>query len=547
MDFIWILFAFLGGLSAKLFKLPPLIGFLLAGFILHYFGLEAHDSLAVFADLGITLMLFTIGLKLNVKDLLKREVWASTLSHMGIWTVVMCTTCLMLGLLTLPYFTDLSFAQAALVGFACSFSSTVCIVKLLEENGEMRARHGALAIGVLVLQDIVAVIFLVFATGKMPTLWAILLLALPLVRQPLFKLLSQAGHGELLPLTGLCMALGGYELFELVGVKGDLGALCVGALLAPSVKAGELAKSLLNFKDLFLIGFFLSIGFTALPTTNMLLIALMLAPLLLLKFLLFFAIFNGAKLRGRTAYLTGLLLSNFSEFGLIVVAISVEAGWLPKDWLVIVALSVSVSFVLTNVIYRKAHTMYMRHKDLIKRFERPEWLTEDKLVQPRNAEILVIGLGSTGLGAYHALYDIMGDRVWGMDSDAALIKKLSGEKLHVFEGDGENADFWENINIQSVELIFLAMTCIEDCQNISIQLENAGYQGKLAAIARYEDERQALLASGIDTVFNFYTEAGLGFARESLELIGVHYPFSEVVTSDVKADASVTPSGVAGS
>lgn len=536
MEFIWILFAFLGGLAAKLVKLPPLIGFLLAGFILHYFGLEAHRSLDVFADLGITLMLFTIGLKLNVKDLLKREVWASTLTHMGIWTVLMCITCLMLGIFALPYFTDLTFAQAALVGFACSFSSTVCIVKLLEENGEMRTRHGSLAIGVLVLQDIVAVIFLVAATGKLPSVWAVLLLGLPLLRTPLYKLMSQAGHGELLPLTGFCMALGGYELFEFVGVKGDLGALCVGALLASSQKAGELAKSLLNFKDLFLIGFFLSIGFTALPTTDMLLIALVLAPLLLVKFFLFFAIFNRAKLRGRTAYLSGLLLSNFSEFGLIVVAISVDAGWLPKDWLVIVALSVSVSFVLTNVLYRKAHTVYMRHKDRIKQFERPEWLPEDKLVQPRNAEILVIGLGSTGLGAYHALYDIMGDRVWGMDADPALIKKLNAEKLHVFEGDGENADFWENINIQSVELILLAMTCIEDCRNISIQLENAGYRGKLAAIARYEDEREALLASGIDTVFNFYTEVGLGFARESLELIGIHYPFSEVVTPSVATE-----------
>jgi predicted Kef-type K+ transport protein len=524
MEFIWILFAFLGGLSARLVKMPPLIGFLLAGFILHYFGFKAHPSLETFADLGITLMLFTIGLKLNVRDLLKTEVWATTLSHMAVWTTVMITLCIVLGALALPYFTDLTLTQAALVAFACSFSSTVCIVKLLEENGEMRTRHGKLAIGVLVLQDIVAVIFLVGATGKMPSLWALVLLGLPLAQKLLHRLIEHAGHGELLPLTGFCMALGGYELFELVGVKGDLGALCLGALLAPSFKSEELAKSLLNFKDLFLIGFFLSIGFTALPTLDMLGISLVLAPLLVLKFCLFFVIFSGCKLRGRSAYLSGMLLSNFSEFGLIVVAISVEGGLLPKEWLVIIALSVSLSFVLTNIIYRSAHTVYMNHKGLIRRFERQEWLAEDKLVQPKNAEILVIGLGSTGLGAYHALYDILGVRVWGMDSDPELIQKLWSQNLHVFVGDGENADFWENINIHSVKLILLSMPSIEDCRNISVQLTNAGYAGQLAAIARYEDERAALQASGINKVFNFYTEAGLGFARESLELIDIHYP-----------------------
>jgi len=541
MDFIWILYAFFGGLGAKLFRLPPLIGFLIAGFILHYLGYESHENLEAFADLGITLMLFTIGLKLNVRDLFKNEILTTTLSHMSLWVLMVAVLCMSLAVLPLAFFTDLTLANAALIAFAFSFSSTVCIVKLLEENGEIRTRHGKLSIGILVLQDIIAVVFLVFATGKTPSVFAFSLLALPLAIPFLTKLLERSGHGELLPLTGFCLALGGYELFEVVGMKGDLGALCIGALLASSVKAEELAKSLLNFKDLFLIGFFLSIGFTALPTTEMFMTALLFSPLLILKFFMFFLIFSACKLRGRTAYLSSLLLSNFSEFGLIVVAISVDAGWLPKEWLVIIALSVSCSFILTNVIYRKAHTIYMNHKKVIKKLETKQWLAEDELVQPKNAEVLVIGLGSTGLAAYHALYDTIGPRVWGMDSDTDLIKKLLQQNLHVFQGDGENADFWENINIDSVKLILLAMPSIEDCKNISIQLANAKYCGKLAAIARYEDERSSLIASGIGHVFNFYSEVGLGFARESLELIDIHYPFTQLpqVHKDIEEQVAV--------
>ena len=225
MDFIWILFAFVCGYTLRLIDMPPLIGYLFAGFFLHFIGVEPVDSLDTLADLGITLMLFTIGLKLNVKDLLKTEVWASSLSHMTLWSLLIGSVFLLLSVASAPFFTDLDLKSAALIGFALSFSSTVCIVKLLEESGEMQTRHGQLAIGVLVMQDIVAVLFLAFATGKVPSIWAVGLFGLIFIRPLLNHLLMRAGHGELLPLAGFFLALGGYELFTLVGVKGDLGAL----------------------------------------------------------------------------------------------------------------------------------------------------------------------------------------------------------------------------------------------------------------------------------------------------------------------------------
>ena len=85
---MWLLFAFVGGLSMKQLGLPPLIGFLGAGFSLNYFGFENSDNLQALADLGITLMLFTIGLKLNVRDLLKPEVWVASAQHMLIWVLL---------------------------------------------------------------------------------------------------------------------------------------------------------------------------------------------------------------------------------------------------------------------------------------------------------------------------------------------------------------------------------------------------------------------------------------------------------------------------
>ncbi len=528
MDFIWILFAFVCGYLVQLAAMPPLIGYLFAGFILHFFGIEPVSSLDTLADLGITLMLFTIGLKLNAKDLLKTEVWASTLSYMGLWTLITSSIFLLLAALSAPYFTDLDLKAAAFVAFALSFSSTVCIVKLLEENGEMKTRHGQLAIGVLVLQDIVAVLFLVAATGKVPSIWALGLLGIFLIKPLLNTMLMRAGHGELLPLAGFFLALGGYELFNLVGVKGDLGALIFGMLLSNHPKATELTKSLLSFKDLFLIGFFLSIGFTALPDWSMLGMAAILAILIPIKYLIFFRIFTRVHLRGRTSYLSALALSNFSEFGLIVAALCVDNGWLGKEWLVILALSVSLSFILTSLIYRSAHSLYLRHKERIRSRETSTPLPSDIFIQPKDSEILVIGLGRVGKGAFHALHSIVGDKVWGMDADRTRIHKYQNKGMNVFYGDGEDADLWSNMDTRNIELVLLALPAIDDMLNISKQLRSANYQGKLAAIARFPDEHDQLVEGGVDKVFNFYTEAGFGFAEESLHLI--NYPKEEQTT-----------------
>ncbi len=521
MEFIWILCAFICGLSMKMINMPPLIGFLVAGFFLNYLGVEPSASLDTLANVGITLMLFCIGLKLHVKDLLKPEIWVSALSHKALWSLIIASCSLFFVTLQLPYFSQLDFTTALIIAFALSFSSTVCVMKLLEDAGEMKTRHGQIALGILVMQDIVAVVFLVFATGKIPTLWAILLFGLIFLKPVLSQLLTRVGHGEMLPLAGLFFAFGGYELFYLVGVKGDLGALIMGVLLASHAKAAELNKALMNFKDIFLIGFFLSIGFTALPTLNMLGISVLLSIFLIFKFFLFFLIFTRLRLRGRTAFLTALSMSNYSEFGLIVAALSVNNGWLSKEWLVILALSVSFSFVVTSLLYKNAHKLYLRHKKSIKSYESEHCLDEDNLVQPKDIRILVIGLGRVGRGAFEVLHQTLNEQVAGMDADKKRIHKMLSNGENVFFGDGEDADVWEKMDTRSIELVLLALPAIEDSSNITLQLRKSGYIGKIAAIARYQDERSELLSSGIDNVFNFYTEAGTGFAEESLQLIGL--------------------------
>lgn len=519
MDFIWIFFAFVCGLTAKYFTFPPSIGYLLAGFILNFMGYQADDSLTILSNLGITLMLFTIGLKLNVQSLFKNEVWLTSSLHTITWVILTVTIIKILALSSISYFAGLDFLTATLIAFALSFSSTVCVIKLLEENGEMRTRHGKLAVGILVIQDIVAVAFLVFATGKTPSVWAIALLGIFLIKPLINKIIEHVGHGELLPLTGFFIALGSYELFELVNIKGDLGALLIGMFLSSHTKASEINKSLMSFKDIFLIGFFLSIGFSALPTLEMFWLGLLLLLIIPIKFILFFGILSTLKIRCRTSYLSALTLSNFSEFGLIVAAISVSNDWLTNEWLVILAIAVSLSFVLTNLLYKHAHRFFSKHKLFFNNFERSECLAEDVFYQPKQVPIVIIGLGRVGTGAYHAISAQNKKIVWGLDAEPEKVNLLTKQGVKAYCGDAEDAFFWERINFSNLQLVLIAVPTVIDSMSIAKQLRTSGYQGKIAAIARYNDERKQLEQFGIDKVFNFYHEAGVGFAEESMALI----------------------------
>ena len=212
-DVTWIAVAFLLGFVARLLGLPPLLGFLAAGFFLSIIGYAQTNFLQKLADMGITLLLFTVGLKLNLRTLVRPQVWAVTAFHSTLMVGLLGVLVYGLALAGLAVFDQLDVRTAFLIAFALSFSSTVFVVKVLEEKGEMSALHGRIAVGILIMQDIAAVVFMAVSAGKMPSIWALLLLALIPLRPVLNHTLDRVGHGELQVLYGFLLALGGAEMF----------------------------------------------------------------------------------------------------------------------------------------------------------------------------------------------------------------------------------------------------------------------------------------------------------------------------------------------
>ncbi|MEQ3693260.1 MAG: cation:proton antiporter family protein [Alcanivorax sp.] len=518
MDFLWILIAFAFGLLARELTLPPLVGFLLAGFVLNAFGLEPTPLLDELASMGITLMLFTIGLKLDIRTLVRPEVWGSTLVQSSSWILLAVVVLPIPTWLGLSHIFEVDIVTAALVAFALSFSSTVAVVKMLEEASELKVRHGRLAIGILIVQDIIAVIFLVAATGEIPTEYALGLLLLPLARPFLHWVLQRVGHGELLPLTGLFLAYGGYELFYALGVKGDLGALVMGIVVAGHTKSSELYKTLMNFKDLFLIGFFLSIGFTALPTVDMIPIVSGLVALLLLKFILFYFTFVLFGLSGRVSYLTALALSNYSEFGLIVADMGVDQQWISNEWLVMIAIAMSVSFLISTVLFRRAHHLYASYYRIINRFERVG--AHQTIRIPKELDVLIVGMGRVGKGAYQSLQREGVTAVSGLESDSERVTWLKNQSFEVISGDADDLEFWQQACRSDIRLVMLSLPSQQEMRATIQMMKLSGYQGSIAAVARYDDERTELLELGVDVAFNYYAEVGAGFAAECRHLLG---------------------------
>ena len=518
LEAIWICAAFVLGFHARQINLPPLMGYLFTGFVLFAAGYEAGPVIDELSRSGVTLLLFTIGLKLRIKSLLRPHVWSPALVHMGGIT-------LFLGVVLFALPLRLSFPAALLVGFALSYSSTVFAVKVLEEKGEMTSVYGQVALGVLVIQDLVAVLFMALSSGKGPEVGAILVvLGLFPLRWLLSRILNQVGHQELLILFGLACALGSYELFEMVGLKGDLGALVLGVLLGTHKESDSLSKALLGLKDFFLVGFFISIGLNGLPTTESFLVAALLVVLMPFKGVPFFLLFTRHKLRSRTAFLSTLSLSNYSEFGLIISLLAAQNGWIDESWLLTTALALALSFLAASPLNTASHDLYETWHQFLLRFQRSERLPEERFVDIGDATVLLFGLGRVGKGAYEELAE--SEEVLGMDMDPELVEELNEQGYNTIHASATDSDFWDRVSLDSsnVRLVLLAMPQLEENLFATRRLRDKGYTRSIAAIIKYAEDTEVLKEAGVDHVFNFYTEAGAGFAAAALSELGSDEP-----------------------
>ena len=516
MDPFVIALAFITGLFLRILGFPPMLGYLLAGFIASAIGIGSGESLAPLADAGIALLLFTIGLKLDLNALKPRYVWGSALLHVVIAVPLTTAVILVVGMLYSPLKIEQVSAAWALA-FALSFSSTVMAIKVCEARGEAASFHASIAIGILVVQDIMAVVFLSASNGYYPSVWAFSLLLLLFCRPLIRWLFRRIGHGELLLFSGIVFALVTAEVFELLHIKGGLGALLMGILFAYSDrrKAKELYDKLIGIKNLLLIGFFLQIGYYGFPSLTMVVVAVVLTALVVLRPLIYFSLMTLFGLRARTAWLSGLLLFHYSEFGLIVAAVSVEMGLLSPEWVTTLALAMSLSFFLSTPFNNKAQLYYRQHRKVLTSFEKVTRLPEEMLETLGGANTAILGMGRVGTNAYDALRDAPGMSVVGIEERYARAVALKDKGLHCVHGDATDRDFWERTGLEHCEFILVGLSNHQESLRIVELAKELNFKGKLAVATRFADHKTQLEAKGC-VAFNLYDEAGKDFAFHAL-------------------------------
>lgn len=533
---VWIGSTFLLGFTFKRIGMPPMLGFLASGFLMNFLGLtEGSLALDTISDLGIFLLLFTIGLKLDLKSLAKQEIWGGASVHSLLTIVFIGLALLGAGALGISPLSSLTPVQAALIGFALSFSSTIFAVKVLEAKGEMNALHGQVSIGILIMQDLMAVFFLTLSKGQYPSLWV---LALPLflfaVRPLLSYIIDHIGHGELLPLSGFFIALVvGTTSFSLVGLKPDLGALVAGVLIGSHPRSYELAESLYRLKDIFLVGFFFQVGLTGIPHGGHALIALGLLIMLSVKSFLYFIVLTRFHLRARTSLLTTLSLSNYSEFGLLVATISWQKGWLGSEWVIIMALALTFSFLVAAPVNSMANRLYNRFESVLRLFETDTRHPGDIEINLGKADTLIFGLGAFGSRAYDTLQERVGEKVLGVDYDRKTVAEHKSTGRNVVWGDATDYDFWQKIDLKKIKLIMLAMTKHQANVLAIKEIKAAGFTGAVTATARFEDERLELEEAGASAAYNIFAEAGSGYADHVCKHTGLACRTEFIVSGSV--------------
>ncbi len=505
---LWIFAAFAAGFLVTQLRMPPLVGYLAAGYGLSALGYSATPTLYALSDIGILLLLFTVGLKLRVQTLVKSEV-------LGVGGFHILIVALISGLFFVLESQKLT--GGLLLGVALSFSSTVLAVKVLEDNGEIQTFQGRTVMGVLILQDLVALGLLALAGGEMPSPWALLLLAFPFFAPLAQRFFEWTDNDELRLLLGLLMALAGGELAERLGISKDLGAVWMGVLIGRHPDSKDLSHKLWGLKEVFLVGFFLEIGLHGFPDAVQGNRALLLLAALPLEGLLFFVLMIWSGLRARTSFVAALALTTYSEFALIVSEPLIKLGLLDQDWEEALGLAVAGSLALGAILNRWPQGLYAIFEPWLKRFERavphPDQLPPDF----SHAEWLIIGVGRTGRAAYNAM-ERKHVKAMGIDADPIRVAQLKQEGIRVVYGDVEDTELWATAPLSSLKGIIITMPTLHARAKALESIRGRGFEGVIGTVSFRNSEESLLFRLGADEVYRPLTQAGEQLADRVLEL-----------------------------
>lgn len=521
------------GLLGQLLRQPMIVSFIAVGVMAgpSVLGIvQSHEHIDLLAELGVAVLLFLVGLKLDLK--LVRSVGnvalATGLGQVFFTAFIGFLLSLVLGLTPLTAF---------YVAIALTFSSTIIIVKLLSDKREVDSLHGQIAIGFLIVQDIFVVLAMMALSafgiggGSESTAWqqigealvagiGMLLLVLLFVRYLANSLTSRLAHAPELMMTftiawAALLAVAG----DFFGFGKELGGLLAGISLASTPFREALIARLSSLRDFLLLFFFIALG----SQLDLTLLGQQVWPAIILSLfvlvgnpLIVMAIMGFMGYRSRTGFLAGLTVAQISEFSLIFMAMGLELEHIGPDALGLVTLVGLITIALSVYMITYSHHLYRFFEPFLTAFERKNTFREEKTdpgLVSRDFDVIVFGLGRYGSFIAEHLHE-EGNKLLAVDFNPDVVKQLKARGVDAMYGDCSDPELIALLPLKGVKWVIAAMpqhdvgVTREDPRLVLIDgLKAQHYDGLIAVSTQFSHDIEALREHGADLVLLPYRDA----------------------------------------
>ena len=523
----------------RFLKQPEILAYILTGIIIgsfHLFQSSSQDMLQTMSQVGVTLLLFMVGLEIRISDFFSigkslllaaaGQIILTFLAGFAISTVL-----------------GLNLMSSFYIATALTFSSTIVVVKILSDKRELHSLYSKFSVGILLAQDIVAIGLLMFlsgfsanATGLDFLMSVLLILIKGILLVALVALLSKkvfpkiiesiSKSPETLFLASLAWVFGLAAVISspYVGFTIEIGGFLAGLALANSMANYQIIAKAKTLRDFFIVIFFVLLGiqmsFGSIYVVIIPAIVLSIFVILVKPFLVMI-VMAAMGYRKRTAFLTGLSLSQVSEFSLILVFVGYKLGAFDQSVVSLVTLVSLVGFFASSYALIKSKTLYRMLAGKLSFLER-ENVKKEEIV--RNEEelgeledhVVVVGGDQMGESILEALED-MDMQVVVVDFDPRVVKKLEGKKIHRLFGDIADSDIQERAKLDQARMVISTIPYIEDNLLLLKELKHENRKAKIVVMALDTRDAKILYKEGADYVILPHLAGGRQIAEIILD------------------------------
>lgn len=531
---IVFLAAVAGGILARIARQPLILGYVLGGIAIGPFTpgptISEPHAFELFADIGVILLMFSIGLEFSVQELVRVKWVALAAGLLGI--LLSIGSALVLGSLI-----GWSTTQSIIIGSVTSIASTMVLVRLLVDRGELRSMHGRVMIGIVLVEDVavVAMTVLIPALGEFDAgrllligqalIKALLILA-PLgylaakVISPIMTHVARTQNQELFLLVTLAISLGTAAVTQMVGLSLALGAFLAGLIISASEYAHETLARLLSLRDAFVALFFVTIGILIDPHIiigNLSLLVTMVGLIVVGKFLTRTVIVKLCGYSWTTSTLVGIGLTQIGEFSFVLIQTARSAGHIGSD-VYNATLAASLITILINAALVRHIPRWIGQRRLARALpDTAAWPPED---EPLRQHVVLCGFGRVGSSLGKAL-DAFSLPYVVIDQNPDTIRRLQVRGTPCLYGDSSHRELLMKAGAADATLMIVALPDIESAALAVARIRDLNAKVPILARVHGSAEAERFTALGVTEVIQPEVETSATLIRHALTWFGV--------------------------